>query len=70
MNIEQYRPNKTRPFQVVATLSLAAALAAGSTGCRGTAPAFSQAFSGLTAPARVPPQHKVVSKFQAPTPAV
>lgn len=64
MNIEQYRPNKTRPFQVVATLSLAAALAAGSTGCRGTAPAFSQAFSGLTAPARVPPPAQ--GSFQVP----
>ncbi len=64
MNIEQYQPNKTRPFQVVATLSLAAVLAAGSTGCRGTAPAFSQAFSGLTAPARVPPPAQ--GSFQVP----
>jgi len=64
MNIEQYQPNKTRSFQCVATLSLAAVLAAGSTGCRGTAPAFSRAFSGLTAPARVPPPAQ--GSFQVP----
>ncbi len=64
MNIEQYLASKTRSFQYVATLSLAAALAAGTSGCRGTAPAFSQAFSGLTAPARVPPPAQ--GSFQVP----
>lgn len=67
MKIEQVQPTRTGEFSYVATvaaLSFAAVMAAGATGCRGTAPAFSQAFSGLSAPSRVPPPAQ--GSFQVP----
>ena len=67
MKIEQVQPTKTDAFCYVAgvaTFLFAAALAVGASGCRGTAPAFSQAFSGLSAPARVPPPAQ--GSFQVP----
>ncbi len=68
MKIEQVQSTKTDAFSYVVTvaaLSFAAAIAAGVTGCRGTPPAFSQAFSGLIAPARVPPPAQ--GSFQVPS---
>lgn len=68
MKIEQVQPTKTDTFchvSTVAAWSLAAAIAAGASGCRGTAPAFSQALSGLSAPARVPPPAQ--GSFQVPS---
>jgi len=64
MNIEQYQPAKTITFHWFATLSFAAAIAAGFAGCKGTMPAFSQAFGGFGAPARVPPPAQ--GSFQVP----
>ena len=64
MNIEQYQPAKTTTFHWFATLSFAAAITAGFAGCKGTMPAFSQAFSGFGAPARVPPPAQ--GSFQVP----
>ncbi len=65
MNIEQYQQTKTWTIRYVATLSCSIALVAGNTGCRGTAPSFSQAFSSLSAPARVPPPAQ--GSFQVPS---
>ena len=64
MNIEQYQLAKSKPYQKVAAWSFAAAIAVGMIGCRGTAPSFSQFFSGLNAPARVPPPAQ--GSFQVP----
>ena len=68
MKIEQVQSTQTAAFTYVATvtaLSFAAAIAAGAIGCRGTTPAFSQAFSGLSTPARVPPPAQ--GSFQVPS---
>ncbi len=65
MNIEQYQQKKTWMLRNVATLSCAVVVAAGNTGCRGTAPSFSQAFSSFSAPARVPPPAQ--GSFQVPS---
>ena len=68
MKIEQVQPTKTDAFShvaAVAALSFAAAIATGTTGCRGTTPSFSQALSGLSAPARVPPPAQ--GSFQVPS---
>ena len=64
MNIEQYQLAKSKPYQQVAAWSFAASIAVGMIGCRGTAPSFSQLFSGLNAPARVPPPAQ--GSFQVP----
>ena len=67
MKIEQDQPTKSKAFRFVATilaLSFASAIAAETTGCRGTAPAFSKAFSSLSDPARVPPPAQ--GSFQVP----
>ena len=64
MNIEQYQLAKRLSFQNVAFWSFAAAITVGMVGCRGTAPSFSQVFSGLNAPARVPPPAQ--GSFQVP----
>ncbi len=64
MHIEQYQPRKTRRTRLIARLVLAASMAAVVTGCKGTAPSFTQAFGGLTAPARVPPPAQ--GSFQVP----
>ena len=64
MNIEQYQRAKTTSFHWLASLSFAAAIASGLAGCKGTTPAFSQAFSGFGAPARVPPPAQ--GSFQVP----
>lgn len=64
MQIEQYQESKTNRKHIVASLALAMGLAAAVAGCKGTAPGFSQAFGGLTAPARVPPPAQ--GSFQVP----
>ena len=64
MHIEQYQRRKTSRSYFLATLALAAHLAIAISGCKGTAPGFSQAFGGLTAPARVPPPAQ--GSFQVP----
>ena len=67
MKYEQVQPTKKKTYHSIAScaaLSIAAAIGTGTTGCRGTAPAFSQAFSGLRAPARVPPPAQ--GSFQVP----
>ncbi len=64
MNIEQYQLAKRLSYQNVAFWSFAAAITVGMVGCRGTAPSFSQVFSGLSAPARVPPPAQ--GSFQVP----
>ena len=64
MRIEQYQATKTNRKYFAASLALAVGLAAAVPGCKGTAPGFSQAFGGLTAPARVPPPAQ--GSFQVP----
>jgi len=64
MHIEQYQRRKTNSTHFIAILALAANLAVAVPGCKGTAPGFSQAFGGLTAPARVPPPAQ--GSFQVP----
>lgn len=64
MNIEQYQPAKTWMFRFAIPISCALALATGNSGCRGTAPSFSQAFNSFGAPARVPPPAQ--GSFQVP----
>ena len=64
MHIEQYQQRKTSCIYFIATLALAANLAVAVLGCKGTAPGFSKAFGGLTAPARVPPPAQ--GSFQVP----
>ncbi len=67
MKNEQFQPPKTNAYHSIvsfAALSIAAAIGTGAAGCRGTSPAFSQAFSGLSAPARVPPPAQ--GSFQVP----
>ena len=64
MNIEQYQLVKTKSYQNVVVWSVAAAITIGLVGCRGAAPSFSQVFSGLNAPARVPPPAQ--GSFQVP----
>lgn len=64
MNIEQYQRTKSTTFHWLATLSFAAAVTTGFAGCKGTMPAFSQAFGGFGAPARVPPPAQ--GSFQVP----
>jgi len=62
MNIE--KQSKPKIFCQIATFAMATGLASVGTGCRGTAPTFSQAFSSLSAPARVPPPAQ--GSFQVP----
>ncbi len=64
MNIEQYQLAKSKSYQHFAVWSIASAITLGMVGCRGTAPSFSQVFSGLNAPARVPPPAQ--GSFQVP----
>ena len=67
MKNEQDQPPKTNAYHSIvsfAALSIAATIGIGAAGCRGTSPAFSQAFSGLSAPARVPPPAQ--GSFQVP----
>jgi len=67
MKNEQAQTTNTNTCHTIAalvSLSIAAAVGGLATGCRGTAPAFSQAFSGLSAPARVPPPAQ--GSFQVP----
>ena len=64
MNIEQYQSTKSKTFHWLAALSFAATVTAGFAGCKGTTPAFSQAFGGFGAPARVPPPAQ--GSFQVP----
>ncbi len=65
MNIEQYQESKNWMFRYAAPITCAIALAAVNSGCRGTAPSFSQAFSSFAAPARVPPPAQ--GSFQVPS---
>ena len=65
MHIDQYQQRKTICTHFFATLALAANLVVAVPGCKGTAPGFSQAFGGLTAPARVPPPAQ--GSFQVPS---
>ncbi|MCY2982571.1 MAG: hypothetical protein NTY15_02935 [Planctomycetota bacterium] len=65
MNIEQYQRTKSTTFHWLAALSFAAAVTVGFAGCKGTTPAFSQAFGGFGAPARVPPPAQ--GSFQVPS---
>ncbi len=64
MNIEQYQRTKSTTFHWLAAVSFGAAVTAGFAGCKGTTPAFSQAFGGFGAPARVPPPAQ--GSFQVP----